>query len=161
MAWKYIYWTCRTREFWKVDLQDISLNGRYTTEFFNEGQFKDFADANITKLSMPIPNSKYTGVLPVIDENEQPTGETVPKLTRFVMLKYSDIYTTAEDLTTSIEKSWWDTNVVVFTTPAEAIQWIKDNTDLVELSTWVFEITPAYVDEMTWLDVEQKTLTII
>jgi hypothetical protein len=79
---------------------------------------------------MPIPDDRFTGVLPVIDDNEQPTGETVPKLTRFVMLKYSDIYTTAEDLTHSITTSSSDTAVDIFDTPEAAIQWVQDNTDL-------------------------------
>ena len=56
---------------------------------------------------MPITDlSRYTGKIPVIDPvTEEPTGEFVPKLTRFVVLRYSDVYTNAEDLTASIEKT--------------------------------------------------------
>lgn len=115
------------------------MNGGYTTEFFNKGQFQDYEEAGIVKLSMPIPNEKYTGTLPKIDKNENIVGN-VPKLTRFVMLKYSDAFTNAADLQHSIEKSSSDTVVQMFATPLEAKEWLRANTSLVERSEGVFVI---------------------
>jgi len=83
-------------------------------------------------LSMPIPNERFTARIPKIDENENVIG-SVPKLTRFVMMKYSDLFTTEGDLKLSIEKSSSDTVVDVFADNASAIEWIKANTDLVEI----------------------------
>lgn len=140
---KYLYGTTRSRNYSSsLTLGEISMNGGYTTEFFNKGQFQDYEEAGIVKLSMPIPNDKYTGVLPKIDASEKIVW-TVPKLTRFVMLKYSDIYTNATDLQASIEKSSSDTAVQMFATPAETIAWIKANTNLVERTPWTFVISEA------------------
>ena len=145
---KFLYWTTRSRNYNSpLSLGDISMNGWYTTEFFNNGQFKDYEEAGITKLSMPIPNDKYTGTLPQIDENEQVVG-TVPKLTRFVMLKYSDLYTTEVDLKDSIQKSSSDTAVQIFATPEECKAWLRANTNLLERSDGVFVIREESVGIM-------------
>lgn len=95
------------------------------------------------KISHPIPNDRYTGKIPVIGDDERPTGEFVPKLTRFVMLRYSDAYTNAEDLTASIEKTGANTGVQVFADANEAIAWVRANTDLVEESPGKFLIAEA------------------
>ena len=140
---KYIYGTTRDRNYnSSLTLDQISMNGGYTTEFFNKGQFADYEEAGIVKLSMPILNDKYTGTLPKIDENEQIVG-TVPKLTRFVMLKYSDVYTNATDLQSSIEKSSSDTSVQIFATSQDAITWLKANTSLVERTPGTFVLREA------------------
>lgn len=132
--WKHLYATSRdvriTQE--QVNLGNVSLHGGYHTAFWNNGQFADYARANIVKLSMPITDDRYIGKVPVIDEDEQPTGDYEPKLTRFVMLRYSDIYTNAGDLTASIEKTGGITGVQVFATPEEARIWVRDNTNLTE-----------------------------
>lgn len=155
-----LYWTTRDRNYKSsMTLKDISLNGWYTTEFFNWGQFRDYEEAGITKLTQPIPNDRFTWTIPVIDSNEQPTGATVPKLTRFVLLEYSDIYTNATDLSNSITSSSSDTAVNLFDTPAETITWIKANTDLIEVTPWTFEITPAWNDLM-WNPTEANLLII-
>jgi len=132
---KYLYGTTRQRNYSApISLtSNISMNGGYTTEFFNKGQFQDYEEAGIVSLSMPIPNERFTSVIPKIDENESIIG-TIPKLTRFVMLKYSDVYTNAIDLQSSVEKSSSDTAVQMFSSPADALSWVKANTDLVEIS---------------------------
>lgn len=155
---KYIYGTCRDWNIKTLDMNYISLNWWYNIEFFNQWQFLDFSLAWITKLSLPIPLEKYNGTIPVIDENEQPTWETIPKLTRFVVLKYSDIYTNSTDLTTSIEKSWASMNVQMFSDIETAIQWIKDNTSLQEVEEWKFLLSPE--TEMIWEVIPAKYLII-
>ena len=158
---KYIYWTYRALHLKsELKLNEISLNGWYDTVFFNEWQFKDFEECNITKLEQPIPLEKYTWKLPVIDPiTEEPTWEYKHKLTRFITLKYSDKYTNPEDLTKSIENSWALVNVNIFASIEEARQWLKANTSLQEVSQWKFLIYP----ETTWIDweiIEAKFLTI-
>jgi len=157
---KYLYGTTRQRNYSApISLtSNISMNGGYTTEFFNKGQFQDYEEAGIVSLSMPIPNERFTSVIPKIDENESIIG-TIPKLTRFVMLKYSDVYTNAIDLQSSVEKSSSDTAVQMFSSPADALSWVKANTDLVEISPWVFEISAERIGIMGEV-VPQKVLTI-
>ncbi len=160
MTFRNIYWTFRDWNIKTLDLKDISLNWWYNIEFFNKGQFLDYELAWITKLSTPISLDKYTGKIPVIDENEQPTWEFLPKLTRFVQLQYSDLYTNNIDLTASIEKSWANMNVQMFNTIEEARAWIRNNTSLIEVSDWKFKLT----DESTWMDwqiIEATYLEII
>lgn len=150
--WKYLYATSRdvriTQD--QVNLGNVSLNGGYTTQFFNEGQFADFLEAGIVTLDMPVPNESYTGKIPKIGRDEQPTGEFVPKLTRFVRLEYSDAFTNAEDLTASIEKTGSITGVQVFATAEEAKVWIRANTNLQEDEgkTGTFLISEAHTGMM-------------
>jgi len=47
-------------------------------------------------------------------------------------MRYSDLYTTPEDLTASIQNSGAINSVQVFATAAEAKAWVIANTDLVE-----------------------------
>ena len=134
MSWKHLYATSRdvriTQD--QVNLGNVSMNGGYSTQFWNNGQFADFLEAGIVTLDMPIGNEAYTGKIPKIGRDEQPTGEFVPKLTRFVRLEYSDLFTNADDLTASIEKTGGITGVQVFATPEEARIWVRSNTNLVE-----------------------------
>lgn len=148
--YKFIYGTTRSHHFTNTqDLGQLSLNGGYDTRFYNQGQFLDYEQANITKLDLPIPLDRYTGKIPVINpETEEPTWEFVPKLTRFVRLKYSDLYTNSADLTASIEKSGSGTNVQIFSSPQDAVAWIKANTNLEEVEPWKFLITPEHADYM-------------
>lgn len=89
-----------------IDIDGKLLNEGYGTQFFNQGQFADFAAANIVTISSPIGNERYVGKIPVIDPvTELPTGEFRPKLSRLVRLRYSDLYTNATDLKNSIEKT--------------------------------------------------------
>lgn len=141
---KYLYGTCRDVYLSSpISLDGTLMNGGYSTEFFNQGQFADFALANIVKISHPIPNDRYVGKIPVIGEDERPTGEFVPKLTRFVMLRYSDVYTNASDLTASIENTGANTGVQVFATVEEAREWVRSNTSLVEEEEGKFLVREA------------------
>ena len=76
------------------------------------------------------------------------------------MLRYSDLYTTPADLTSSIEKSSSDTAVSMFATTADAIIWVKANTNLVEVKAGVFELAPAGVD-IFGVAIPQKLLSIV
>ena len=111
---------------------------------------------------MPIPLEAYTGKIPVIDDNEVPTGEFVPKLTRFVRLNYSDAFTNAEDLTASIEKTGANTGVQVFATAEDAKIWLRSNTNLQEDEgkTGTFLISEAHTG-MMGEDVPARYLTIV
>jgi len=151
MSRKFLYATSRdVRINSQANLDGTILNGGYTTEFWNFGQFEDFARANIVRLDMPIPLEAYTGKIPVIDDNEVPTGEFVPKLTRFVRLSYSDLFTNSEDLTASIEKTGANTGVQVFATAEDARAWVRSNTSLQEDEgkTGTFLISEAYTGMM-------------
>lgn len=148
---KFLYATSRdVRLNSPANLDGTLLNGGYTTEFWNFGQFEDFAHANIVRLDMPIPMDAYVGKIPVIDDNEQPTGEFVPKLTRFVRLNYSDLFTNSADLTASIEKTGANTGVQVFATVEDARVWVRANTNLQEdeLKTGTFLISQSHTGMM-------------
>ena len=148
--YKYIYWTYRALYLTSsMNLNEISLNWWYDSLFFNEWQFKDYEECNITKLDQPVPLERYTGKIPVINpETEQPTWEYKPKLTRFIRLKYSDLYTNPTDLKKSIENSWALLNIDIFTDIETARQRIRTNTNLQEVETWKFKLS----DETTLLD---------
>ena len=108
---------------------------------------------------MPIPNEAYVGRIPKIGRDEQPTGETVPKLTRFVRMEYSDLFTNATDLTASIEKTGGITGVQVFATPEEAAEWVRANTSLAEVEPGKFLVREAHTD-MMGAEVPAQYLTI-
>jgi len=157
---KKIYATARPRNFnSSLSLKEVSLNWGYDTIFFTKWQFLDYEEAGITTMSAPIPNNRYTWTIPQIDRQENIIW-TKPKLTRFIQVEYSDKFTNPTDLSNSIAKSWGDTSVIVFNTPAEAITWIKANTDLLEVSPWKFEITPAWTDPITQKPTVAKYLVI-
>ena len=159
--YKYIYWTYRALHLTSsINLNEISLNWWYDSLFFNEWQFKDYEECNITKLDQPVPLERYTGKIPVINpETEQPTWEYKPKLTRFIRLKYSDLYTNPTDLKNSIENSWALLNIDMFTDLEVCKQWIIDNTNLEEVETGKFKLSEA-TTWMNWEIIEAKYLII-
>jgi hypothetical protein len=155
---KYIHWTYRDLRIWTMNLWNESLNWNYTADFFNSNTFWDYAIWNIVKLDLPINNESYTWVIPIIDDNEQIVW-TTKKLTRFVRLKYSDLYTNAIDLTNSIQNSWAINNVSMFNNTIDTINRLKENTNLVEKTPWVFILS----NETTWMNWEiipEQLLTI-
>lgn len=160
--WKHLYATSRdvriTND--QVRLENVSLNGGYTTAFWNNGQFADFLEAGIVTLDMPIPADAYIGLIPKIGRDELPTGETVPKLTRFVRLEYSDAFTNAEDLKASVEKTGSITGVQVFATAEEAKAWLRANTNLSEVEPGKFLVSPEGTDMMTGEPVPARYLSI-
>lgn len=159
--WKYIYWTYRPLQLRNsVRLPNESLNGWYDTSLFNKDTYWDYYEANMVKISHPIPNDRFTWKIPVIDDDENPTGEFVDKKTRFVMFKYSDKYAEQEYLSKSIANNWALTNVEMFSTPEEAIARIKANTDLEEVENWKFLISKEFEDETIWEIIPAKYLII-
>ena len=157
---KKIYWNYRKQRIGSFNLWEQSLNWEYDLQFFNSGMFEDFKNANIVKLTQPISEDKYNWVIPLINNQEQVIW-TIPKLTRFCVLEYSDIYTTEEYLKASIEKSWAINNVTTFTTIEEAKQWVRDNTTLTETETpWTFIISDETTNPLTWEIIPQELLVI-
>lgn len=103
--------------------------------------FSDWEQAGLTKTvdgAQAIPEERYTGVI----------VPWVPKLTRFMYLEYNELYVDPVELTRSISAVWAEFQVEAFLTPADAILWVKANTNLVETAPWVFLIYEAYTDSI-------------
>lgn len=147
---KKLYWTQRYERIGTVDLTNLSLNGVYTASFYLNWQFADWTISGLTKVTdLQIPEERYTSEI----------VSWVKKLTRWIECEYNEAYVDAVELQRSLENVWARFNVDVFSTLEEARQWVRDNTDLVEETPWVFEISPAWVD-MMWNPTEAQTLII-
>lgn len=148
----YLFWTYRPRViWWSYNLENnLSLNWTYTPSFFLDWQFADYKAAWLTKiLDTEIPEDRYT-------------WEIAPwfrKLTRFIMAYYNEDYIIKEDFEKSVSSVGSDFKIEIFWTIEEAKIWIRNNTDLQEVSEWKFLIYP----ETTWINwevIEAKFLTI-
>lgn len=130
---------------------NITMNGTYTCGFFLSNQFGDWEKAGLTKiLDSEIPENKYTGeVVP-----------WVPKLTRIVVCEYNELYVDPVELSRSITNVWARFDIAIFPTIEDAKVWVRGNTNLVELSDGVFEISPESVG-MMGETIAQKLLTIV
>ena len=132
MAIKKVYWTFRHTYYNKWEW-------RYSPSYRLDQQYKDYKDAGLTKtLDNEIPDSRYTAEV----------ATWIKKQTRFIVWEYNDTYINPVDFSNNIANVWAEFQIQMFSTPADAIIWIKANTDLVEDTTtpWKFEIYPAWTD---------------
>lgn len=147
----YLFWTYRPERITSpYDLwNNISLNWTYTASFFLNNQFADWNKAWLTNvIDNIIPEDKYIWEV----------APWVHKLTRFIMCEYNENYVVADELARSLKNVWSRFDIDILTVE-EMIAWIKENTNLQEVETWKFLISP----ETTWLNweiIEAKFLTI-
>lgn len=149
---KTIFWTYRPERIMSAYSLDggVTLNGIYTCGFFLSNQFWDWERAGLTRiLDSEIPESNYIGeVVP-----------WVPKLTRLVVCEYNEQYVDPVEFSRSITNVWARFNIEIFANSSDAIDWIKANTDLVELNPGVFQINGEHTSP-TGEIFPQKLLTI-
>lgn len=130
---------------------NISLNGTYTLGFFLKNQFADYEQAGLTTiLDQEIPEDNYTAEL----------VPWVKKLTRFVVAEYNEQFIDGTEFMNSVKAVGAEFQVDVFTTPEEAVTWVKSNTNLQEVEAGKFLIRDAYTDPITQELVPAKYLTI-
>lgn len=137
----YIFWTYRPERIGNVNFNDISLNWTYTPSFYINNQFADWEQAWLTKIiDNIIPEDRYTGeIIPWI-----------PKLTRFILAEYNEVYVDWAELSRSITNVWARFNIDMFTDLEIAKQWIRDNTNLQEVEEWKFLIS----EQSIWMNEE-------
>lgn len=74
MAIRKLYGKYRPKNFDSlVQIKQTGFNGNYSLDFWTGNQFADYALANISGYIEPIPEDRYTGILPIIDSDENPT----------------------------------------------------------------------------------------
>lgn len=147
---KTILWTYRAKRIssW-FDINGTTLNGNYTPSFFLDLQFADYKEAWLTKiLDNEIPEERYTWeIIP-----------GVKKLSRLIIAEYNDAYINWEEFFNNVAKVWAEFNIEAFATNEEAKQWIRNNTNLVEVEEWKFLISEA--TEFMWEIIPEKYLII-
>ena len=153
MAIKKIFWTYRPSFYNKGE-------GEYLPSYRLDQQYADYKAAGITNtLDNYIPENRYI-------------SEIVPwikKKTRFIIGEYEDTVVNVNDYIANVQNVWSEFQIEMFATPADAIAWIKANTDLLLLNetldtNWVsisaeWEINPASTD-VDWITIPAKTLII-
>lgn len=148
---KTILWTYRAKRIgsW-FDINGITLNGNYTPSFFLDWQFADYKAAWLTRiLDSEIPEDRYT-------------WEIVPgvkKLSRLIVAEYNDQYINWEEFFNNVAKVWAEFNIQAFSSNEEAKQWIRDNTNLVEVNPGKFLVNEAN-EWIDWEIIEAKYLII-
>ena len=121
----------------------ISLNGGYDISFWTGGQFADYSLAGLSGYEEPIPPSSHTATLPVFKDGV-PTGETVPKQTRFAAAWFEDAVIDEASFRASLAQISAQTGLDVFASKAEAAEWVRTNTSLEEREPGLFVISPAH-----------------
>lgn len=146
-----LYWTYRPERIinpyylWN----NLSLNWTYTASFFLNNQFADWNKAWLTNvIDNIIPEENYIWEI----------APWIPKLTRFIMCEYDETKVDSVELARSLKNIWARFDIDILDKDT-ITQWIRDNTNLQEVSLWKFLIHP----ETTWIDgeiIEAKYLTI-
>jgi len=84
----------------------------------------------------------------------------VPNTLRFVKATYDDIQIPQDRFDLALDNLGREFLLERFTTIEEARQWIRDNTNLVERTAWVFVISEEYVDETIQETIPEVLLVI-
>lgn len=124
---------------WRLDpsltLSNITLNWNYTPSFFMKTQFLDWYEAGWSNIiDWLIVDSRYTWEL----------ESWIPFLRRLMVWEYDDTKTTETEFGNNLAYIGSFFAIEVFENLEEARQWIRDNTNLIETSTWTFELTHEY-----------------
>lgn len=139
-----IYWTYRVSYYNKWE-------GKYYPSFRLEQQYADYKEAWLTNIiDQLVPEERYTSEI----------APWIKKQTRFIIGEYNATYVNVDDYKANVANVWAEFQIEIFNTSAEAIAWIKANTDLVEDSNVAgkFLITEASTD--AWVESPAKYLII-
>lgn len=114
--------------------------GLYTPSYFFDVMFADYKQAWLTYIEdLVIDESRYTGEL----------VPWVPKKNRLLIWFYNENYVSETDFKHSLTTTWSEFHISLLDTVEEARQWVRDNTDLVEVSEWIFEISQEHNNYLT------------
>lgn len=148
---KTILWTYRAKRIWSsFDLNWISLSWNYTPSFFLDWQYADYKEAWLTRIiDNLIPEDRYI-------------WEIVPwvkKLTRLIIAEYNEQYINWDEFFNNVTKVGAEFNIEAFVNSEEAKQWIRNNTDLIEVEEWKFLVSEAS-EWIDWENIEAKYIII-
>lgn len=148
---KTIYWTYRSEVIDSINLWNWnSLNWVYTPSFYLSWMFKDYEQAGLTKIiDNEINEENY--ILEIVP--------WIKKLTRLIKCEYNENYINVVDLDKSLKNVWARFNIDTFSTIEDCKTWIRNNTNLVEKTPWVF-ILSKQSEWMNWDIIPEKLLEI-
>ena len=139
-----IYWTYRATYYNKGEW-------KYTPSYRLDQQYSDYKEAGLTKtLDLEIPEDRYISEI----------APWIKKQTRFIMWEYNETYINVDDYKANVANVGAEFQIEIFATSAEAITWIKENTDLVEEAPWKFLIHAEFTSEIDWEIIPAKYLII-
>ena len=139
------------KAYWLYRYFFTERGNRYSPTYYLGKQFEDLARAKIIALADNL-----------ISENRY-IWEVAPwivTMRRFIECSYDETKISEINFKSIVNNVSSMNDIVMFETADEAIQWIRDNTDLIEVETGKFEISPAWVDDITWEDIPAKYLII-
>lgn len=137
------YWTYIQRNIPILSPLDwIGLNGYYDLSFF-----------------LSFPQYQLTWLRSIKDWWQLIPDDKLLSNVRLFIADYDETILTQAQIDAFVSAIPVEFNLKQLATPTDAITWIKTNTSLVEITPWVFEISPAIT--MMWIDYPQKLLTII
>lgn len=147
---KQVYWTYRFRYPQEWD--------RRSPSYFLDKQFSEYVESGYTYTKdMLIPEERYTSYLP--------SGKK--KQSRFIVGGYLPVMVSEEDFKKSIEKNWSLNSIYMFEDAQEAIDRIRNFTDLEEAKDEKWEtivgkfiLEESVFDEITGETTKTKYLII-
>lgn len=146
---KKLYAFYRPEVIWTMNLNGISLNWKYTLNFFILGQYNDYITAWLISIKdNEIPNDRYVKEL----------AHWIKDLREFVYMEYDNNYISDELITTIVKKigAKFDLELLDI---EQAKSFIRKNTDLKEVEEWKFLIQDKTI-WLNWEDIEAKYLII-
>ena len=139
-----------TKTYWLYRHFYTERGNRYSPTYYLGKQFEDMAKAQIIALEdNQIPEDRYIGEV----------APWIKTMRRFITWTFDETKITAIDFNAIFSNVSSMNDIVMFPTAADAIVWIKKNTDLVEETPWKFLISPAWTD-ITWKQTVAKYLII-
>jgi len=135
---KKIYWTYRRIHIiWQAWLF-------WPAEFLNK-QYEDYYKAWLTSINdTPIENIKYSKEIIL----------WIIKLKRLIIWEYNENIINESDFINNIKNVWLTYQIEMFNNLEDVKQWIRDNTNLIEVEDWKFENWEYYEDIKWTRDIE-------
>lgn len=111
---------------------------KYTPSYFTNQQYADYVTAWLTKIDdCLIWDERYT----------KETAPWIKNLRRFWIMTCNELYVNSDEFAQNLLKIWATFDIELLT-KEEAILFLQTWTDLKEVSTWKFEVTPEH--EFNW-----------
>lgn len=161
---KKIYGTYRAEQLTAPEvLPDgkIRFEGYHPAQYLNS-QFADWNRAGLTNVvsgDAAVPSERYVATVPVFKDGV-PTGETTPKLTRFIIGEYEDTVVDPVEFARSMRNVGAKFDIDTFTDAMAARDWIRANTDLAEDAEVPGKFLVSEASEMAGRPVPARYLVI-
>ena len=136
---------------YRFELLSNNRNNRHSPSHALYQNLKEFFDVWVLSIyDMDIQEHQYTNELVPWVKNEA----------RFMYAEYNE---------EAVPQKWLDMMKRIlearfffepFDTVEETRQWLRDKTSLIEEPVWTFEIHPEYQDEIDWVTIPAKFITI-